>query len=205
MIRPLLWLPILALSGPAVLAQDASLEKRAIKLHTLAGGDWCEPLEYAYDAEDAYRSWTFTYQPAWSADAEPEEVTLIRIWCMAGAYNVTHAYYLMRPNEGLTPHAFATPSFEASYENDDSLEGDLTGIEVTGINATHLLTNSEFDPEAKVITSHALWRGVGDASSSGTWFFDDGEFSLVLFEIDASYDGEVNPEKVVDYLAAQGG
>ena len=197
MIRPLLWLPLLALTTTAALAENASLDKRVTKLHALAGGDWCEPSVSAY--EDYFLSWTFTYQPSWSAEAEPEDVTLYRIWCMSGAYNVNHAYYIYRDFEGLTPVSFAMPAFEAKYEDDDSLDGALTELTVTGMDATMILTNSEFDPETLTITSNSYWRGLGDASSSGTWIFNDGEFSLRRYDIDASYDGEVNPETVVNY------
>lgn len=199
MIRPMLWLPLAAVLVLPVSAQEASLEKRAHKLHALAGGDTCEPVETAYDPDSTYESWTFSYQPSWSVDADREEVTLIRIWCMAGAYNVTHAYYLTRPYEGLMPHAFAIPRFEATYESEDSMNGALTDLTITGMNASNLLTNSEFDPDSLTITSHSLWRGVGDASSSGIWAFADGEFTLQQYDIDASYDGEVNPETVIDY------
>jgi hypothetical protein len=40
---------------------------------------------------------------------------------------------------------------------------------------------------------------VGDASSRGTWVFADGGFRLIRYEVDASYDGEINPQTIVDY------
>ncbi len=205
MIRPLLWLPLLAVSASATLAQEASLEKQVRKLHAQAGGAYCAPVEGGYVPEDDYLSWTFSYQPSWSSDeSDREEVTLIRIFCGSGAYNVQHAYYWLREYEGLQPLALAEPTFEIAYENDD-IDAGVKSVTVTGIGGTTILVNSEFDPNAKVITSHSLWRGIGDASSSGVWFFDDGRFTLVEYDIDASYDGEVNPETVVTYLAAQGG
>jgi len=201
MIRPLLWLPLTAVLLAPVLAQETSLEKRALKLHALAGGDWCEPWGdgIGYSGEDRFASWTITYQPSWNPDAEEETVTLIRIFCFAGAYNMVHAYYWHREYDGLQPLAFAQPAYRTEYENDDVLEGRLLGVTVTGMGATTTLVNSEFDPETQTITSHSLWRGIGDASSSGTWQFRDGEFALEHFEIDASYDGEGNPETVLDY------
>ena len=38
-----------------------------------------------------------------------------------------------------------------------------------------------------------------DASSAGTYLFRNGNFSLVQYDVDASYDGEINPETVLDY------
>jgi len=199
MIRPLLWLPLAALSLSPVVAQEPSLKKQVSKLHALAGGEWCQGEWEGWDPENAeYQEWTFSYVPEFGG-GEAEEVTLIRVFCMAGAYNVQHAYYWHREYEGLMALSFAEPVFTAEYEDDDSLDGELQGITVTGMTSTPTLVNSDFDPETLTITSNSLWRGVGDARSIGTWVFGDGEFVLKRFEIDASYDGEVNPETVVDY------
>lgn len=199
MIRPLLWLPLAALLVLPASAQDASLEKRVQKLHALAGGAYCETVEGGFVPEDAYTSWTFSYKPSWSEDAAEEEVTLIRVFCGAGAYNMQHAYYWVRDYEGLQPLALAEPTFEVEHENDD-IDAAVTGLTVTGMGATTILVNSEFDPDSLTITSHSLWRGIGDASSTGIWVFEDGKFSLQQYHIDASYDGEVNPETVLDYF-----
>jgi len=199
MIRPLLWLPLLALSGSAVLAQDASIEKRVMKLHALAGGDWCEPDAVVLDDEERFESWTFSYQPSGDPEGQPEEVTLFRVWCMSGAYNVNHAYYIRTEFEGLMPLTFATPTFDARYDETEGVDGTLESLIVTGIGTSNFLVNSAFDPETLTVSSTSYWRGIGDASSAGTWVFEDGEFTLVRYEIDASYDGEVNPETVIDY------
>lgn len=201
MIRPLLW-PLLAAFSVLALpvsAKDKSLETEAKALHALAGGQYCEPLENAYDPEDAYASWTFSYPMSWGSGGEEEEITLIRIWCMAGAYNVSHAYYTYRDYEGLMPLAFATPAFKTRYEVEDDIDSPLEGIDVVGMNATTILVNSQFDPETRTISSYGLWRGIGDASDAGTWVFNDGEWTLKRYEIDASYDGKVNPQTVVEY------
>ncbi len=201
MIRPLLWLSLAALCATPALAQDASLETQARALHALAGGTNCELFEGSFVPEDAYLQWDLTYKPSWSADAEEETVTLIRIFCGSGAYNVQHAYYINRDYDGLTPLAFANPSFEAKYAEDDSIDSALESLTVTGMSSSLILVNSEFDSETGTISAHSYWRGIGDASSSGTWIFNDGEFALVRYDIDASYDGEINPETVLDYTS----
>ncbi len=182
-----------------MLAQEASLEKRVMKLHALAGGNWCEPDAGPFDPEDRIRSWTFSYKPSWDENAEPEDVTLFRVWCLAGAYNVNHAYYILTEFEGLLPLSFAVPTFDAKYGEAEGVDGPLESLTVTGLGTSNFLVNSEFDPQSLTITSHSLWRGVGDAASSGWWVFADGDFKLQQFDIDASYDGEVNPETVLHY------
>ncbi len=197
MIRPLLWLPLAALSLTPALAEDAALQQRAEELHALAGGEWCKSND-GFTPDDAYLSWTFSYKPSWSEDVPEEEVTLIRIYCMSGAYNISHSYYIQRDFEGLTPLAFAAPVVDPQYENGD-YDGKLLSVPVTGMNTSLVLVNSDFDPESRTITSYAKWRGIGDASSSGTWEFREGEFVLAHYEVDASYDGEINPETILDY------
>jgi hypothetical protein len=199
MIRPLFCLPLAALllTGPT-LAQDASLEKQARKLHAQAGGNWCDAPTDGFGADEDFASWTLTYQPSWSDDAPEESVTLVRLYCMSGAYNVSHNYYIETEYEGLRPLALAEPDFDVRYENDD-FEGNVLGVDLTGMDATLTLVNSSFDDEAQTLTSWSKWRGLGDASSSGTWQFREGRFVLVKFEVDASYDGEVNPEVIFDH------
>lgn len=200
MIRPLLWLPLAAvlLSGSAV-GQEGGLEKAARKLHALAGGEMCNEEVSGWEDED-FASWELTYQPSYSDDAPEESVTLVRLFCMAGAYNITHSYYIWSEYEGLRPLALAEPDYDVKYENDD-YEGDVESITVTGMTATTFLVNSAFDPDSKTLTSYSKWRGLGDASSSGTWAFDDGRFVLVRYEVDASYDDEINPQTIVDYTS----
>jgi len=202
MIRPLLWLPLAALSLSPALAEEASLEQQARALHALAGGEWCALNDGFIPEGEDFASWTFTYKPDWSPDAEEETVTLIRLFCMAGAYNNNHAYYIHRDFEGLTPLSFAMPMVDPQYEDED-FEGKLLEVPVIGMSSTLVLVNSDFDPETKTITSFSKWRGISDASSSGTWAFREGEFVLVRYDVDASYDGEINPETVLDYTGKQ--
>lgn len=200
MIRPLLWLPLIAAWVSPVLSQEASPEKRAQKLHALSFGEQCHSGG-GYRPDDPIESWTFDYMPSWSEGSEEDKavVTLVRIFCSSGAYNETHAYYLLREHEGMTVVGFAEPAFDVKYEN-DNFDGAVEAITTVGMSATGLMVNSLFDPETLSIDSFSKWRGLGDASSSGQWMFRDGAFVLVHYAVDASYDGEMNPEVLVDYL-----
>ena len=96
---------------------------------------------------------------------------------------------------------FAEPETDIRYENNDS-EGKLLSVTVVGFHTTGWATNSDYDPDAHTITTFNKWRGIGDASDSGTYLFRNGDFSLVQYDVDASYDGEENPQTVVDYNTA---
>ena len=62
---------------------------------------------------------------------------------------------------------------------------------------------SGFDPNKREITEHNLSRGLGDASTSAAWRFKNNNFSLIWFDVDASYDGEINARRVVNFGGAQ--
>ena len=70
---------------------------------------------------------------------------------------------------------------------------------IVGYTAESTLVNSDYDPGTQTLTSYNKWRGVGDAFSAGTWIFREGAFTLVRYDVDASYDGEQNPVTILDY------
>lgn len=154
---------------------------------------WDEERDDDFFATQAWDlSWTYEY-----SDTE-YTAKLIRFFCGMGAYNVTHVYYLVDDTYGTMPVSFSTPHFDVVYENDD-FEGAVLDIPILGYVTQLSLTNSDFDPETQEISNASFWRGIGDASSGGVWRFDQGQFVLKSYDIDASYDGEINPERVVEF------
>ncbi len=142
------------------------------------------------------------YRYSTDADGDPERTArLFRFYCGTGAYNESHVYYQHDEDEGLREVQFATPELDIRYEDDNSDEK-VESVSIIGYTATPKLINSFYDEGSHSITSHGKWRGVGDASDSGTWLFRNGEFTLVKYDVDASYDGEINPETVLDYDTA---
>jgi hypothetical protein len=134
------------------------------------------------------------------APDDPERTAgLYRFFCSRGAYNESHVFYLHN-GEYLTLVGFAEPHIHVDYENEDS-DGKVLGIRVTGLRARNVMANSSVDAKTLTVSSADKWRGAADASSSGTWLFKDGEFVLSTFEVDASYDGKINPVMVADYRA----
>jgi hypothetical protein len=64
------------------------------------------------------------------------------------------------------------------------------------------IANAEVDAASGTIRSTGYWRGIGDASSVGEWRLIEGDFVLVKYDVDASYDGEINLRTVWDTTAA---
>lgn len=149
-------------------------------------------------APDYYptQSWALTWDEEY-ADA-PKTATLYAFFCSSGAYNVNLVYYLDHPDSGPVPLAFAVPDYDVRYVDDD-YDGDVESIRVGGYTTQYMITNPEFDPDTETLTNAGHWRGLGDASSGGRWVFDKGAFVLKSYDVDATYDGEINPERIAEF------
>lgn len=126
---------------------------------------------------------------------------LFRFFCNMGAYNERHVYYLWDEVNDLRQLEFAKPEMQITYADPDTQEK-LDSMRIIGFQTDDQLVNSSYDESTLSITSNAKWRGVGDASESGTWLFRNGTFTLVRYDVDPTYDGEINPETVLDYNSA---
>ncbi len=157
-----------------------------------------DPQDYMPSAPDMHE---LRYRPSDDPDAKEEVKYLFRFWCDMGAYNEMHVYFIWDDLDGVQPVQFATPELDVRYENDD-FEGEVEDVRIIGFNTQTLMINSDYDPESHTVYSHSKWRGIGDASSLGHWLFRQGEFTLVRYDVDASYDDEINPETILDYESA---
>lgn len=133
-----------------------------------------------------------------TADDPMRTARVFRFFCYGGAYNISHVYLMTDGENPVEPVSFAVPELDIRYENDD-LEGVVEEMTQLGMITRSDLINSDYDPDTQAITSWEKWRGVGDASASGRWIFRYGAFSLVSYEVDATYDGEINPEQVIGF------
>ncbi len=181
--------------------KDAALEQ-ARKAFVASYGDQCdkETPDGKPVAEPAAYSIRYKDKDAGEDGAE-REVRLFRFFCRMAAYNETAYYYTADDVNGVRQLQFAVPELDIRYENDDQ-QGKVEAINVTGFQTEDSAVNSDYDEANFTITTSAKWRGIGDASSTGTYLFRNGSFSLVKYDVDASYDNEVDPQTVVDYYTA---
>lgn len=186
-------LPLQMGVAPSQSFADEQLKSRARVMLTAMFGDDCSS-EYA-DLEDVGDkvfpvSWRETYQH----DSEPAMTgLLIKLFCFAGAYNITHSWFLAGEDKRIIPLSFSRPSFDVSYETDD-FEGPVKEITVDGMTSVMQLVNSKFDPKTNQLTTASYWRGIGDAASYGTWKFQKKAMVLSSYRVDASYDDKGNPK-----------
>jgi len=183
--------------GPPPPKKDAALEQ-AKKAFLATYGDQCDKDLLANEPE----TFSITYKGKDAAAGDPDKETrLFHFSCSAAAYNESSVYYISDDVSGVRQLQFTEPEMDIRYVNNDS-EGKLESMHVIGFQTTGWAVNSNYDKDAHTITTFNKWRGVGDASSSGTYLFRNGDFSLVQYDVDASYDGEENPQTVVDYNTA---
>lgn len=145
-----------------------------------------------YEPEVFEGSFNYDFE---DADDEPRPFNLYRIHCYSGAYNRGHVFFSVS-EDGILPVQFAVPAFTATFLDQEQTQ--LDTLTIDGINVQASLVNSEIDAETLTVTMISYWRGVGDASSTGRWEFDEGQFKLVEFTIDPTYDGEITPITVVE-------
>ncbi len=194
-------LPAKCGDGPPPPQRDAELEQ-ARKAFAASHGEECAAPGRDREMQTAEpERYVIRFHSTGSTNDEEREVRLFRFFCSMGAYNEGHFYYQADNVHGVREIHFATPELQIQYENGDS-EGTVEAIDIIGYRSDGELINSFYSETTKTIHSHAKWRGVGDASSTGIWLFRDGEFSLVQYDVDASYDGEINPQTVLDYNTA---
>ncbi|ANT51646.1 DUF1176 domain-containing protein [Mesorhizobium amorphae] len=181
--------------------QDTVLEQ-AKKAFVATYGDQCDkqtPDGKPTTEPDAY---SLHYKDANAGADEPErETRLFRFFCSMAAYNESAVYYIADDVMGVRQLQFASPELDIRYENNNS-EGKVEAVHIIGFQTDDQLVNSDYDDKTRTITSMNKWRGVGDASSTGTYLFRSGNFPLVQYDVDASYDGEINPQTILDYNTA---
>lgn len=134
-----------------------------------------------------------------SSWGEPSPVTVWQFPCNAGAYNLVDVFFMKTEINGILPLPIARPDLQIINENPEDPESPLKEVRIVGWSTTPFLVNPNFDPATGRLTEYSLWRGIGDASSMGVWQIMDESLRLMRYEVDASYDGEMNPETLVDF------
>ena len=187
--------------GPPPPKKDSALEQ-AKKAFLASYGDECDQETPDHKPISEPAAFTISYKDKDAAENDPDRTArLFRFFCRMAAYNESAYYYLADDTGEVRQLQFAVPELDIRYENDNP-EGKVDSVTVTGFQTEDVAINSNYDENDRTITTADKWRGVGDASSTGLYLFRNGDFSLVKYDVDASYDGEVDPQTVVDYYTA---
>lgn len=188
-------LPLCLAAGP--LAADA-LDDQARAVFKAAFAEACSPA-FQEDGSLIDPPQRYKAKAAVSYGGEPQPVTLWEFTCNMGAYNVQSVVLMRTEFYGITPLAFARPDLTMVYEVPDDPESKVTEVKIAGWSASPFLTNGGYDPDKGEFSEYSKWRGIGDASSVGRWKLVDEGARLVTYEVDATYDEEINPETLVSF------
>jgi hypothetical protein len=174
---------------------DTELVRR---LFTLAFSEECgAAIDGGYGGTEP-EVYDLEFKPSYLGADEPAyPFRLYRFNCSAGAYNVNSVYYGWDSMDGVRPIGFAVPSIEVTYK--DELSEQVDTFSQIGFETRRMVTNSAYDPASQTIVGGAYWRGLGDASELGVWRFREGRFVLERYEVDPSYNGEVDPTTLLDF------
>ncbi len=175
----------------AMQAAQAVLPASAPEFCAARSAPWANPAKVIVVQDEAATSGSDGARGPW--------LRLVRFTCTIALYNTLDIYFLVDSTMEATLAQFATPEISVSYE-DDRFEAAVTGIGITGYSVRSELANSWFDAGTGTMHEYFLWRVLDDASSSGVWELRETGFSLVHYAVDASYDGEWNPEVILDLL-----
>ncbi|GGW40580.1 hypothetical protein GCM10011452_31250 [Gemmobacter lanyuensis] len=138
-------------------------------------------------------------QSTTSYDGSKTPITLWEFSCMMGAYNLSSVVYARSDLTGLVPMTFATPDLTIITEDPADPESAVKEVKIAGWSASPFVTNASFDPLTGEMSEYSKWRGIGDASSASVWRLVDEKFRLIRHEVDATYDGELNPQTLVQF------
>lgn len=111
--------------------------------------------------------------------------------CNVAAYNISSVTYVASTDSAPKVATFAVPQYEYNEQTKK--------LVVTGISATQIIPYGDFDAKTLSISTFHKGRGVGDAFVAGTYRFVNGEFLLKKYDVDATYDGKINPVTVINY------
>ena len=178
-------------------AADASIEKA--KAMFVAGQQGlCSKVEDTRGGINEPEVYKFRYKDEGAAAEDPERVvTVFAFNCSLFAYNESTVFYMHDDGRGMHLLSFAEPHLVITHPKGDDEGKILQSMKVEGFTSSTELINAEVDEKSQTISSFSKWRGIGDASSSGTWKFDHGDFVLTSFQADPTYNEEMDPIDVI--------
>lgn len=125
------------------------------------------------------------------------QALLVEFPCQIGAYNQTAVYLLSDQHGTVSEVVFPSPQVKVRYA-DESDSAAVEKIEITEIPEMREVVNPNYDASSRTMTERNKWRGLGDAYTITRWGFKDGKFQIMLFAVDASFDGRDNPETLIE-------
>jgi len=174
---------VFSMSAFAQAASAKAVPAKALALITALASDCAH-----FDATEID---TYSFTDASANGTAGGTYTLYQVQCSLAAYNTSQRYFLQDQYGAILQIALATPIVKTTYADPQEM-AQVKTISVSSYSSETEISNSSFDPQTQTLTASHKWRGVGDASESGTWVFEGGRFVLQRYEMDPTFDGEIN-------------
>jgi hypothetical protein len=129
----------------------------------------------------------------------PVPVEIWRFRCNIGAYNTQSVLIAHSDSNGIMPLMLARPDIDIIHEIPGDFDSPVKEVRIVGWSSSPFVVNADLDADQAELREHAFWRGLGDASSTTVWRLVDEAFRLQRHDVDATYDGEINPETLVQF------
>jgi hypothetical protein len=157
-------------------------------------GENCDDSRELYGDDPLFSDNAFALQWKGKWSDTVSTATLYSIFCIQGAYNTVRSYAIKDQYGTLELISFAEPQLKIEYIDEDTQTKLKAPPSVSGFVTRFQLVNPEFNADTQTLVSQARWRGLGDAWSSGRWAFEEGKFVLKQFDVDPTYDANLeNP------------
>ncbi len=179
---------------PELADENPSVEK-AKALFVAEQRGHCTKVDETLAGENEPAVYSLKYRDEGS---DQDNVTTLYVFsCQLYAYNEAWVFYVHDSVEGLRLLSFAEPHVVTTHPKGDDEGAKLESIKVEGFTSATTLINADFDKKTQTITSFSKWRGLADASSNGAWRFARGEFVLKDYDVDPTYNGEMDPISIL--------
>lgn len=124
------------------------------------------------------------------------QALLVEFPCQIGAYNQTAVYLLSDQHGVVSEVLFPSPQVDVRYA-DATDPKVVEEIVLTEIPNMREVVNPSYDSSSRTMAERNKWRGLDDAYSTTQWGFKHGKFEIMLFAVDASFDGKDNPQTLM--------
>lgn len=123
-------------------------------------------------------------------DSAARDALFVEFVCRVGAYNTSSVYYLADQYLVVTPTWFPSP--QISEPDPDG------GVEIIDTIDSREVVNARYESGGRVMVEHNKWRGLDDAYTETRWGFRHGRFEIMYFAVDTSFDGEREPQVLIE-------
>ena len=121
---------------------------------------------------------------------------LVQFPCRHGD-NRSYVFIIADQHGVALPVTFPAPMIDIRYIGENE-KGPVESITIKKTIDKRDVMNARYDPDTRTMEEANKWPGRGGGNSLTRWVFRDGKFQITYFAVDATYDGEDNPQALIE-------